>query len=108
MCVIESENMARIFWFGFVYSLVLASCDSPHPAFMGVESQTVEVQGSTFKIRIREDRAEAIRTNFERVPKIGDTFPKATKAIEIASGCNVVPNSMKGDPALMTARLDCG
>ncbi len=100
--------MARLVWFGFVISLVLASCDSPHPAFMGVESQTIEVQGSTFQIRIRKDSAEAIRTNFERVPKIGNTFPKAARAMEIASGCKVVPASMKGDPALMTARLDCG
>jgi len=98
----------RLFLFGFVVPLVLASCDSPHPAFMRVESQTIKVQGSTFQIRIREDRAEAIRTNFERVPKIGDIFPKAARAMEIASGCDVVPASMKGDPALMTARLDCG
>ena len=100
--------MARLLWLGFVGLLALASCDSPHPALMGVESQTIEVQGSTFQIRIREDRAEAIRTNFERLPKIGNTFPKAAVAMGIASGCSVVPSSMKGDPALMTARLNCG
>ncbi len=88
--------------------ILLAGCDSPHPAFMQVEAQRITVDGSTFSVRIREDQAEAIRTNFERLPKIGDIFPKAAKAIEIASGCKVIPNSMKGDPALMVAKLDCG
>jgi len=86
--------------------LVLAGC-SGHPAFMGVQPQTIEVEGSTFQIRIKGEFAEAMRTNFEHVPKIGDTFPKATKAMEIASGCTVVPDSMKGDPALMMAKLKC-
>lgn len=87
---------------------LLAACTSPHPAFMGVEMQVIEVQGSTFQVRIKGEVAEAIRTNFEFVPKIGDTFPKAQQAMEIASGCKVVPNSMKGDPALMRAKLKCG
>jgi len=87
--------------------MALQSCDSPHPAFSRVQAQKITVDGITFRIRILEGRAEAIRTNFERLPKIGHTFPKATKAIEIASGCKVLPNSMKGDPALMVAKLDC-
>ncbi|WP_456388081.1 hypothetical protein [Profundibacter sp.] len=70
--------------------------------------QIIEVRGSTFKIRINGEAAEAIRTNFEYVPKIGDIFPKAKEAMEIASGCTVVPDSMHGDPALMVARLKCG
>jgi len=87
---------------------LMAACNSPHPAFMGVQAQEVEVQGSTFQVRIKGDMAEVIRTNFEYVPKIGEIFPKAAAAIEIASDCQVVPNSMKGDPALMMAQLDCG
>jgi len=84
----------------------LAAC-SPHPAFMGVQMQVIKVQGSTFQVRIKGEFAEAIRTNFEYVPKIGDIFPKAKEAMEIASGCTVVPDSMKGDPALMVAKLKC-
>lgn len=75
--------------------------------FMGVQMQVIEVQGSTFQICINGEAAEAIRTNFECVPKIGDTFPKAKEAMEIASGCTVVPDTMKGDPALMVAKLKC-
>ena len=94
--------------YGYLGLILLAACSSPHPAFMSVQAQVIEVQGSTFKIWVKGDKAEAIRTNFEFVPKIGDTFPKASKAIEIASGCTVVPGSMRGDPALMVAKLKCG
>ncbi len=87
--------------------LILAACDSPHPAFNAVQRQTITVQGSTFQIRIRNDIAEAIRTNFEFNPKSRAIFPKATKAIEMVSGCKVVPDSMEGDPALVRARIDC-
>ncbi|HGG65541.1 MAG TPA: hypothetical protein ENK34_13310 [Rhodobacteraceae bacterium] len=99
--------MKRLYWLTIPAVILLTGCDSPHPRFARVEVQKVTVDGSTFKIRIRDGYAEAIRTNFERLPKIGDTFPKAAKAIEIASGCKVIPNSMKGDPALMVAKLDC-
>lgn len=98
--------MRRLGSLGLVL-VFLTACSSSHPAFMGVEAQVIEVQGSTFQVRIRDQAAEAIRTNFEYVPKIGDTFPKAKIAMEIASGCSVVPDSMKGDPALMVAKLKC-
>jgi len=93
--------------YGYLALVLLASCSSPHPVFMSSQEQVVEVEGSRFTVRIKGELAEAIRTNFEFVPKISDTFPKAAKAMEIASGCTVVPNSMKGDPALMVAKLDC-
>lgn len=92
---------------GFVLVGFVAACSSPHPHFMGVQMQVIEVRGSTFQIRIKGEFAEAIRTNFEYVPKIGDIFPKATEAMEIASGCTVVPDSINGDPALMVAKLKC-
>lgn len=87
--------------------VLLAACNSPHSAFYGVEPQTITVDGSTFLIRLKDGLASATRTNFEYVPKIGGTFPKATKAMEIASNCTVVPGSMHGDAAWMVARLDC-
>ena len=86
---------------------ILTSCSNSHPQYMSVQKQTVEVDGSRFDVRIKGDMAEAIRTNFEYAPKIGEIFPKAARAMEMASGCKVVPNSMKGDPALMVANLKC-
>ncbi len=89
-------------------ALLLAACDSPHPEFMGIRPKVITIAGSTFAVRIRGEKAEAIRTSREMVPKIGEIFPKAAAAIEIASGCPVVANSMKGDAAYMRARIDCG
>lgn len=103
----ESFGVLQYWLIGGLFTAALAGCASPHPAFMGMEKQVITVQGSTFHVRIKENFAEAIRTNFERIPKIGDTFPKAEIAIEQASGCKVVADSMKGDPALMVAKIDC-
>lgn len=93
--------------YGYLVLVLLAACSSPHPEFMATQAQTVKVEGSVFKVWIKGDLAETTRTNFEFVPKIGDIFPKAEKAMAIVSGCNVVPNSIGGDPALMVAKLDC-
>ncbi len=93
--------------YGVLVLSLQAACGNSHPAFMSVQAQVIKVQGSTFEVRVKADEAQAIRTNFEFVPKIGDTFPKAAQAMEIASGCAVVPSSMKGDPALMVAKLNC-
>jgi hypothetical protein len=90
-----------------VISLGVAGCNGSHPAFMSVEPQTVTVEGSKFEVRIKEDWAQVIRKNFEYVPKTGEIFPKAAQAIEIVSGCTVIPNSMKGDAALMNAKVKC-
>ncbi len=90
-----------------LFAVTLAACDSPHPAFNSVERQTINVQGSVFRVRIKDDIAEAIRTNFEYRPKKLATFAKAAEAIKIASGCKVVANTMRGDPALMRAKIFC-
>ncbi len=88
-------------------TLLMAGCDSPHPEFMGIKPRVVTVAGSTFSVRIRGEKAEAIRTSREMVPKIGDIFPKAVAAIEIASGCSVLQRSVKGDSAYVRAQIVC-
>jgi len=98
--------MFRLIFIGLV-SVLATGCGGSHPAFMSVEPQIVTVDGSKFEVRVKEDKAQVIRKNFEYVPKIGETFPKAAQAIEMVSGCTVVANSMMGDPALMTAKVKC-
>jgi len=99
--------MFRKYFLASAITGLLTACDSPHPAFMGVEKQVITVQGSTFHVRMKEQTITATRTNFERIPKIGDTFPKAKIAMEQASGCKVIDSSMRGDPAVMVAKLKC-
>jgi len=75
---------------------------------MGIAPQVVTVAGSTFSVRVKDGEAEAIRTDYEFVPRIGEVFPKAVAAIEQASGCKVVTRSVKGDSAYVRARVTCG
>jgi len=88
--------------------LMLAACDSPAPAMMGAEATRVSIDGADFTIRIRGDRAEAIRTNMMPNPWIGSVYPRALQAMEQASGCRVIEDSLRGDVAVMRADLDCG
>jgi len=89
-------------------ALALTGCDSPSPRMMGAAQRTVTVDGSTFGVHWNGEEAEVYRTSPELMPRLSEVFAKAEKAIGIASGCAVVPGSLAGDAALITARIDCG
>ena len=91
----------------FAMMLGLAACDTPHMEFRGVAPVWVKVDGSTFVIRKKEDRVEAIRMNKEWPPTIERVFPKAEKAIEQATKCKMKEGSMRGDAAQMFAKVKC-
>jgi hypothetical protein len=86
--------------------LLIAACDTPSPAFRGVEPVRIKVGHSMFDIRVQGRRAEAIRLNAEWAPRLEAVAPRAVAAIEAVSRCRV--DRLDGDQALMTARLDCG
>ena len=88
--------------------LLLAACDSPAPAMMGQAPRYVTVDGIDFTIRVRGNRVEAIRTSMMPNPSIGRVYPRALNAMERASGCRVIEDSLRGDVAVMRADLDCG
>ena len=88
--------------------LLLAACDGPAPAMMGADATRMSIDGVDFTIRIRGDRAEAIRTNMMSNPSIGSVYPRALQAMEEVSGCRVRQDSLRGDVAVMRADLDCG
>lgn len=91
-----------------LFLLLLAACDSPAPAMLGADATHLSIDGVEFTVRIRGDRAEAIRTNMMPNPSIGSVYPRALRAMEQASGCRVVEDSLRGDVAVMRAGLDCG
>jgi hypothetical protein len=93
--------------FFLVLATVLSACNSPHPRFMRAQSHRIEVGGSVFQVRQRGDEVEIIRTNVEFNPKIGAIFPKATIAAQQATGCEIRKNTLKGDSALMRAKVEC-
>jgi hypothetical protein len=91
----------------FLLPLLPAACASRAPAMMGVEAAQVTIAIATFTVRVRGNRAEAIRTNMMAFPTIGEVYPSASAAMEQASGCRVIEDSLRGDQAVMRADLAC-
>lgn len=93
--------------FGVILSLlVLVGCNTAGPHFRGVEATTVTVDGSTFDVRVRDELAEAIRTNAEYAPSFGVIRERAGRAMALVSGCEV--KEVRGDQAQATGLLRCG
>lgn len=85
--------------------LLLASCDSPSPAFRGVEATRIEVDSTRFVVRWFGARAEVLRLNTDWSPRIGEIATQAEEAVETVSGCQA--ERIYGDVAKLTALLDC-
>jgi hypothetical protein len=85
--------------------LLVAACDSTTPAVARWPSARVEVGGTVFGVHWRDDRAEAYRLSGPSRP-FAAVASRATVAIEGVSGCAV--HEIGGDPAIVTAELDCG
>lgn len=90
----------------FVFCVFLMGCDTPSPGFIGIEAQRITVGESTFDVRVKDNRAEALRLNSEWAPRLAAVEPRARAAIEKVSGCKVV--RVRGDQAMMVADLQCG
>lgn len=86
--------------------LLLAACNTPGPQFRGIAPTQVTVEGSTFDVRVRGNRAEAIRTNVEYAPRFGPIRRRAGLAMARVSGCRVL--RVGGDQAQAVGLLDCG
>jgi hypothetical protein len=81
-------------------------CNTPSLGFYGVEPSVITVDGSTFDVRIKDLKAEAIRTNAQYAPRLGPIGERAAAAIEKVSGCTV--SRYSGDQAVIVATLRCG
>ncbi|MDF1726725.1 MAG: hypothetical protein P1U53_03145 [Sulfitobacter sp.] len=89
----------------FLALCLLAACNTPGPHFRGLPATTVTVQGSTFDVRVRDELAEAIRTNSEYAPRFGPIRDRARIAMAQVSGCRV--KEVRGDQAQAIGILDC-
>lgn len=85
-------------------ALALLGCDSPGPDFGGLPGTRVTVDGSTFAVRRKGNTAQAIRLNMERRAGV---MARGFLAIELATGCEVRPGTLTGDPAVIYAKLSC-
>ncbi|MEL7098071.1 MAG: hypothetical protein AAGM84_04510 [Pseudomonadota bacterium] len=86
--------------------LLLAACNTASPGFRGIDATRITIDGSTFDVRVRELRAEAIRINAEYAPRFGPIEGRAARAMAQVSGCRVA--RVSGDQALAFGALDCG
>ena len=89
--------------------LLLSACDSPSPEMMGGVVREVSVDGSRFRVFLKPGgyRVEAHRVSAEMLPGRSVVFEKGFRAIELATGCQVVSGSLGGDWAIVTARVNC-
>lgn len=85
----------------------LAACNTASLGFMGVDAQTVTVDGSTFDVRRKGNKVEMIRTNREVVLSLRSIIPRAAKAVIEATGCTPEPGTWAGDQAVMRVQVDC-
>ncbi len=115
----------------------VTACDGPSPEFFGVEGTPISIDGSDFVVRVKGNRAEAVRTNFTRTSELSAVMGRAFEAIETVSGCSIRTKTtqdarvvlfeditgvfegnieygetrtgldFEGDPALVKAGLDC-
>jgi len=88
--------------------LLIAACSGPSPSLIGNIGQPITVEGGDFIVYVQGNRAEAVRTNFEFPATVRSVFPRAIRAMELVSGCEVPESGVTGDPALIKARLRCG
>ncbi|MBE1295147.1 hypothetical protein [Phycobacter azelaicus] len=73
--------------------------------FQGIEPVRVTVEGSTFDLRRRGTLVEAIRVNPQYAPRLGPLRQRASRAMALASGCDV--DWVMGDQAVLLGRLSC-
>ena len=97
-----------MFWRVGVFPALLAlvGCDTAGPHFGDVPATRLSIDGATFDVRVNGRLAEAIRVNPQYAPRLGALAPRAARAMQIVSGCEVT--EVRGDAAQITGILDCG
>ena len=90
-----------------VFILYLAGCDTASLGYMGVEAETVTVEGSTFDVRRKENEVELLRTNTEFAPTLRSIIPRAGRAVTEVTGCTPVDGTWTGDAAMMRVAIAC-
>lgn len=78
-------------------------------SMQGQPMRSVTVAGSTFNVYMRSGSktVEVHRVSFEALPGRRLVLSKAKRAIEIATGCQVRKGSLKGDQAIIKAKVNC-
>jgi len=84
---------------------LMAACDTAKPGFYGIDPVSVTIDGTDFDVRQNGERAFAVRTNAQALPRRADILSKAAMAMERVTGCEV--DTLTGDTSQAEAVLDC-
>ena len=88
--------------------LLLAACDaSPHPTFFGASQSQTIVDGRTFTVFQKANRAEVVRLGWAGPQQRQGMRERMITAAEQATGCTVNPNSVEGDDGEARMGLRC-
>lgn len=90
-----------------IAAFALMSCNGPSIQFRDRPATRIQMDGYTFNIFLKENRAEAVRIGYVPRRDLGRVYLSAARAMEAVSGCKVIDKTMRGDPAQMWARLSC-
>jgi len=86
---------------------LLIACSSPSLKYSGVEPVRVAVEGMEFDVYSNDADVQAIRVGFTYLPSLSETLARGISAIEMATGCHVIPTSIDGDQAVIKASIRC-
>ncbi len=89
-----------------ISAVFVAGCNLPGLEFRHVAATRITIGSSIFDVRVKGDRAQAIRRNPEPKAQRKGLALRAIAAIETVSGCRA--GRLDGDAALVVTRLDCG
>ncbi len=93
---------------GPVFMLILAACSSPSPQFMGITPSEQIISGVRFDVYQRQNQVQVIRLSGKLPGGLPGIKAAAIRAIENATACNVIADTLSGDMEVIKAQVDCG
>jgi hypothetical protein len=90
---------------------LLAACDSPGWEYRDAPSQTIVLEGLTYRVYARtvgarQIRAQVIRMEYLRRGQHGPVRANMVRAAEMATGCRANPGA-EGDTGVLNLSLTC-
>lgn len=90
------------------FLLLLAACDaSPHPTFFGARQSQTSIDGRTFTVFQKDNRAEVVRLGWAGPQERQGMRERMVRAAEQATGCRVNQDSFQGDDGEARMSLRC-
>ncbi len=90
-----------------VSTCLLLACSEIPTQKSGVSGEFVDIGAAKFAVFSEGESALAIYIGALRAPDEDWVMPAAQRAIERATGCPVIPDSLQSDSKTIQANLDC-